>query len=96
MMLSDEVLRRAWDAACVAWTTAEVPGDPSPEDKAVAALRAVLEEQHLAWHGPDPDRMQALLRDISELLADAGVPGGTPLSQGVIWLRERAERAEAK
>jgi hypothetical protein len=44
---SDEVLRRAWDAACVAWTTAEVPGDPSPEDKAVAAMRAVL-EGHLA------------------------------------------------
>ena len=41
-------------------------------------------------------RAEAALRDIGELMADAEVPGGTPLPRGVIWLRDRAERAEAK
>jgi len=60
---SDEVWRRAWDAACVAWTTAEVPGDPSPEDKAVAAMRAVLE-------GHDSNVILTALLAVDELTAE--------------------------
>lgn len=35
------------------------------------------------------------LRELSALLADAGIPGGTTLYGGVLILRERAEKAEA-
>lgn len=44
------------------------------------------------WHGGHAaDR----LREISDTLADAGIPGGTTIHGGVLTLRERAEQAEA-
>lgn len=36
------------------------------------------------------------LRDISDALAESGIPGGTTIHGGVLILRERAERAEAE
>lgn len=42
------------------------------------------------------ERAEGRLREISDLLADAGVPGGTTIYGGVLMLRERAEKAEAR
>jgi hypothetical protein len=45
-----------------------------------------------SWHGGHAaDR----LREISDTLADAGIPGGTTIHGGVLILRERAEASEA-
>jgi hypothetical protein len=41
------------------------------------------------------DHAERILRETSELLGDAGVPGGTTIAGGVIFLRERAYRAES-
>jgi hypothetical protein len=44
------------------------------------------------WHGGNAKNR---LREISDTLADAGIPGGTTIHGGVLILRERAEKAEA-
>jgi hypothetical protein len=45
------------------------------------------------WHG---GAAEDRLREISELMADAGVPGGTTIQGGMLMLRERAEAAETR
>ena len=45
------------------------------------------------WHGGHANER---LREVSDLLADAGVRGGTTVYGGVLMLRERAQEAEAK
>lgn len=82
---------RCWQSQ--AWDVDNVPcscpsGWPRKEEPAMSEPRDEWMSRAL--------RAEAALRDISELMADAGVPGGTPLPAGVIWLRDRAERAEAK
>lgn len=54
--------------------------------KAAPPADALVEAQHRA------ERAEGRLREISDLLEDAGVPGGTTIYGGVMMLRERAER----
>lgn len=63
----------------------------------ISALRAerdALKAENERLKG-DLDVLAERRREISDLLADAGVPGGTTLYGGVLMLRERAEKAEA-
>ncbi len=49
--------------------------------------------EHLRAAATQLDRAENTLRDVSELLSDAGAPSGT-IREGVIWLRERVEQLE--
>lgn len=81
---------------------------PREVEIASATARAVLAHVRAALSAADAglvserdeararaERAEGRLREISDLLEDAGVPGGTTLYGGVLMLRERAERAEA-
>jgi len=57
--------------------------------KAAPPADALVEAQHRA------ERAEGRLREISDLLADAGIPGGTTIYGGVMMLRERAEAASS-
>lgn len=98
----DELMAHVVCAAVVLGNDNDVAGALEELDRAdqvgaavLAALRAappadaLVEAQHRA------ERAEGRLREISDLLEDAGVPGGTTIYGGVMMLRERAERAES-
>jgi biotin carboxylase len=57
--------------------------------------RLAAEVYRLTAERERADHAERILRETSELLGDAGVPGGTTIAGGVIFLRERADRAES-
>jgi hypothetical protein len=67
--------------------------DSTREHQALSAAQAALLATEVTRH--QAERAEGRLREISALLADAGIPGGTTIYGGVMMLRERAERSEA-